>query len=213
MKTLQKGFTLIELMIVVAIIGILAAIAIPAYQDYTIRAQVSEGLSLASDIKAGVAEYMAQTGDWPADLAEAGPWLGRRADRQVGPLCRVARRRPTARSRSCTARTSTRRSRADPVDPAARQRERRRRVDVRQVRSAGRHLRQLGRRRRLPALIRAGTTDLSDKHMPASCRAWLRRLGLMLQVMAPAIGPDLARPLHAGALLFGPLEPRSFDVD
>jgi len=72
MKTLQKGFTLIELMIVVAIIGILAAIAIPAYQDYTIRAQVSEGLTLASDIKAGVAEYMAQTGAWPADLAEAG---------------------------------------------------------------------------------------------------------------------------------------------
>jgi type IV pilus assembly protein PilA len=72
MKTLQKGFTLIELMIVVAIIGILAAIAIPAYQDYTIRAQVSEGLTLASDIKAGVAEFMAQTGSWPDDLAEAG---------------------------------------------------------------------------------------------------------------------------------------------
>jgi len=72
MKTLQKGFTLIELMIVVAIIGILAAIAIPAYQDYTIRAQVSEGMTLASDIKAGVAEYMAQTGTWPTDLAEAG---------------------------------------------------------------------------------------------------------------------------------------------
>ena len=72
MKTLQKGFTLIELMIVVAIIGILAAIAIPAYQDYTIRAQVSEGLTLASDIKAGVAEYMAQTGSWPVNLAEAG---------------------------------------------------------------------------------------------------------------------------------------------
>ena len=72
MKAIQKGFTLIELMIVVAIIGILAAIAIPAYQDYTIRAQVSEGLSLASDIKAGVAEYMAQTGNWPADLIEAG---------------------------------------------------------------------------------------------------------------------------------------------
>jgi type IV pilus assembly protein PilA len=72
MKAIQKGFTLIELMIVVAIIGILAAIAIPAYQDYTIRAQVSEGLSLASDIKAGIAEYMAQTGSWPVDLVEAG---------------------------------------------------------------------------------------------------------------------------------------------
>jgi type IV pilus assembly protein PilA len=72
MKTLQKGFTLIELMIVVAIIGILAAIAIPAYQDYTIRTQVSEGLTLASDIKAGIAEYMAQTGSWPANLTEVG---------------------------------------------------------------------------------------------------------------------------------------------
>lgn len=72
MKTLQKGFTLIELMIVVAIIGILAAIAIPAYQDYTIRAQVSEGLTLAADVKAGIAEYVAQVGNWPVTLAEAG---------------------------------------------------------------------------------------------------------------------------------------------
>ncbi len=72
MTTIQKGFTLIELMIVVAIIGILAAIAIPAYQDYTIRTQVSEGLTLASDVKAGIAEYTAQTGMWPINLAEAG---------------------------------------------------------------------------------------------------------------------------------------------
>jgi type IV pilus assembly protein PilA len=72
MKTMQQGFTLIELMIVVAIIGILAAIAIPAYSDYTIRAQVTEGLNLASAIKTGVAEAYANTGSWPADLTAAG---------------------------------------------------------------------------------------------------------------------------------------------
>jgi type IV pilus assembly protein PilA len=72
MKKIQKGFTLIELMIVVAIIGILAAIAIPAYQDYTIRAQVTEGLNLMSDIKAGVAEWYAQEGSWPSAITALG---------------------------------------------------------------------------------------------------------------------------------------------
>jgi len=72
MKKIQQGFTLIELMIVVAIIGILAAIAIPAYQDYTIRAQVSEGLTLAAAAKAAVAETFINTGNAPANREEAG---------------------------------------------------------------------------------------------------------------------------------------------
>jgi len=72
MKALQKGFTLIELMIVVAIIGILAAIAIPAYQDYTIRAQVSEGLNLAAAAKAAIAESFLNTGQAPQNRFEAG---------------------------------------------------------------------------------------------------------------------------------------------
>jgi type IV pilus assembly protein PilA len=72
MKAVQKGFTLIELMIVVAIIGILAAIAIPAYQDYTIRAQVTEGLNLADAVKTSVAEYYAQNGTWPNCMLSGG---------------------------------------------------------------------------------------------------------------------------------------------
>ena len=68
----QQGFTLIELMIVVAIIGILAAIAIPAYQDYTIRAQVSEGLNLAGGAKAAVSEYTMDRGTFPTNNTIAG---------------------------------------------------------------------------------------------------------------------------------------------
>lgn len=60
MQTAQKGFTLIELMIVVAIIGILAAVALPAYQDYTVRAKVTEGLSLAGAAKTAIAENASQ---------------------------------------------------------------------------------------------------------------------------------------------------------
>jgi type IV pilus assembly protein PilA len=72
MKQMQKGFTLIELMIVVAIIGILAAIAIPAYQDYTIRSQVTEGLTLAGAAKAAVAESYSQSGAAPVNRMVAG---------------------------------------------------------------------------------------------------------------------------------------------
>ncbi|MBS0211833.1 MAG: pilin [Proteobacteria bacterium] len=72
MNKLQQGFTLIELMIVVAIIAILAAIAIPAYQDYVIRSQVSEGSSLAEGSKTAVAEFYSNKGYFPNNNASAG---------------------------------------------------------------------------------------------------------------------------------------------
>ena len=72
MQKEQQGFTLIELMIVVAIIGILTAIAMPAYLDYSIRTQISEGLTLSAGAKSAVSEYFMDRGAWPTDNDDAG---------------------------------------------------------------------------------------------------------------------------------------------
>ena len=72
MKRVQQGFTLIELMIVVAIVGILAAIALPAYQDYIVRSKVSEAAATAAACKTSVAEYLASKNTMPADITAAG---------------------------------------------------------------------------------------------------------------------------------------------
>ena len=74
-RTTQSGFTLIELMITIAIIGVLAAIAIPAYQDYTIRAQATEGLTLSTAVQAAVVDFYDQTGNWPTAISGGGTAL------------------------------------------------------------------------------------------------------------------------------------------
>ncbi len=71
MKIVQQGFTLIELMIVVALIGILAALAIPLYQNYMIRAQVAEGLNISGPVQTAIAEFYDDGGAYPANNAEA----------------------------------------------------------------------------------------------------------------------------------------------
>jgi type IV pilus assembly protein PilA len=72
MKRVQQGFTLIELMIVVAIVGILAAIALPAYQDYVIRSKMSEAVAALAACKTSVQEFASTKNAWPADVAAAG---------------------------------------------------------------------------------------------------------------------------------------------
>lgn len=72
MKGIQRGFTLIELMIVVAIIGVLASIAVPQYQNYVARAQVSEAFNLASELKVAISEYYMTTGSFPQSNADIG---------------------------------------------------------------------------------------------------------------------------------------------
>ena len=72
MKRVQQGFTLIELMIVVAIVGILAAIALPAYQDYIVRSKMSEGVAAIAACKTSVAEYASTKGVFPTDVTSAG---------------------------------------------------------------------------------------------------------------------------------------------
>jgi len=69
MKRVQQGFTLIELMIVVAIVGILAAIALPAYQDYLVRSKVTEGLARASEAKVSIAEFVSSNQRWPTTVS------------------------------------------------------------------------------------------------------------------------------------------------
>jgi type IV pilus assembly protein PilA len=166
-KQLQKGFTLIELMIVVAIIGILAAIAIPAYQDYTIRTQVSEGLTLAADVKAGVSEYVAQTGEWPADLVEAGLGSGAVAANKSG------RYVDSIDVSNGTITITYGKDANATIDGGL--------LSLRPARNANNDVVWVCGKANIPdgadyadaagTDSDAGSTDLSDKYMPASCRA------------------------------------------
>ena len=103
MKQLQKGFTLIELMIVVAIIGILAAVAIPAYQDYIARAQMSEAVSLLSSAKTATAEYMSDKGTAPASITEV---VGNTSGKYVSGISIVGTSTATSITFASTMRTS-----------------------------------------------------------------------------------------------------------
>ena len=110
MKRIQQGFTLIELMIVVAIVGILAAIALPAYQDYVVRSKMSETEAAIAACKTSVAEYLSSKGTYPGRqhggrlldagsqyVAEGGGWNGARSDRLH--VAQHGRAAPNARCR------------------------------------------------------------------------------------------------------------------